>query len=134
MTPLRLLRELAIPVLPLAVACLLATGCSQRITATPLDAPQALDALKTTLSAWQSGSQSDSLKTASPAIVAQDLDWQAGASLVEFQIAGPGEPLDSNLKVPVTLTLKTPGGQVSSRSVHYLVTTSPAITVFRAFP
>ncbi|HEU5115368.1 MAG TPA: hypothetical protein VFT74_01690 [Isosphaeraceae bacterium] len=134
MTPLRLLRELALPVLPLAVASLLATGCAQRISATPLDTAQALDALKTTLSAWQSGGQSESLKTGSPSIVAQDLDWQAGASLIEFSIAGPGESLDSNLKVPVTLTLKKPGGLVSTRSVHYLVTTSPAITVFRAFP
>ncbi len=54
--------------------------------------------------------------------------------LVDYAIEGEGETIDSNLKVPVTLTLKGAGGKASTRSVHYLVTTSPSLTVFRAFP
>ena len=41
--------------------------------------------------------------------------------------------MDSNLRVPVQLTLKSKDGKDLTKEVSYLVTTSPAVTVFRNF-
>lgn len=119
--------------LALALIALAATGCSERVAATPLDSSKALDALRFTLDAWKKGDSVEQLKAGSPSIVAQDLEWLGGASLVAYRIEGEGEKVDSNLKVPVKLTLKK-GGKDASQTATYLVTTSPTITVFRAFP
>lgn len=121
-------------VLAVTLAAFFAAGCAETISATPVDSSKALEALKTTLETWKKGDSVDTLKSSSPAIVAQDLDWQGGASLVDYAIDGQGEKVDSNLKVPVKLTLKTKDGKDASKTVKYLVTTSPSITVFRAFP
>jgi hypothetical protein len=118
----------------LALAALVAAGCEEKFAATSVDSSKALDALKTTLDAWKKGDAADTLKTASPAITAQDLDWLGGASLTDYAIEGQGDKVDSNLKVPVKLTLKTKDGKDVTKTVKYLVTTSPSITVFRAFP
>ncbi len=120
----------------LALAALVAAGCSERIAATPLDSTRAMDSLKAALEAWKKGEPADALKSGSPPIVAQDLDWQGGATLVDYAIDGPGDRVDSNLKVPVKLTLKarSRSGKDVTKAVKYLVTTSPSITVFRAFP
>lgn len=118
----------------LAAIVLTAAGCAEHVAATPVDPSRARDALKTTLDAWKKGQTVDSLKSGSPPIVAQDLEWQSGAVLADYAIAGEGETVDSNLKVPVKLTLKSPGGAPATKQVTYLVTTSPSITVFRAFP
>jgi len=117
----------------LALAGFLATGCGDRISAAPLDTTKARDALKTTLDAWKSGADASTLKSNSPAIVAQDLEWLGGAKLVDYQIEGEGTPVDSNLRVSVKLTLKGRDGTEATKSVNYLVSTSPALTVFRSF-
>lgn len=110
-----------------------ASGCGHRISAAPLDSSKARDALKTTLEAWKSGADASSLKSNSPSIVAQDLDWLGGAKLVGYQIEGEGTPVDSNLRVPVKLTLTGKDGTEATKTVNYLVGTSPALTVFRSF-
>ncbi len=118
----------------LALAALAAAGCAESIGPTPLDEGKARDALKVTLDAWKDGSSTDSLKSGPQAIVAQDLDWQTGAKLVDFSIEGDGKKVDSNLRVPVKLTLKDASGKGAVKTVNYLVTTSPKVTVFRGFP
>lgn len=118
----------------LALAALAAAGCAESIGPTPLDEGRAREALKVTLDAWKGGSSTDALKSGPQAIVAQDLDWQAGARLVDYAIVGDGKKVDSNLRVPVKLTLKGASGKDAVKTVNYLVTTSPKVTVFRGFP
>jgi hypothetical protein len=114
-----------------ALATLLAPGCGESITASPVDPSTARAALKTTLDAWKADADPASLKSGSPAITAQDLDWITGAKLVEFKVEGDGNTIGSNLRVPVRLDVKTKDGKVVTKNVNYLVGTSPAVTVFR---
>ena len=115
----------------LALAALGVAGCSESFAPTPLNTSKAQEALKTTLEAWKKGDDITSLKNGSPAITAQDLDWLGGAKLVGYQIQGDGKPVDSNLRASVELTLKSSDGKDVVKTVNYLVTTSPSITVFR---
>ncbi|WP_165249649.1 hypothetical protein [Paludisphaera soli] len=114
----------------LAVAlAAIATGCSSGV-AHPVDPGPAMDALKTTLDAWKAGKAPDSLQEASPPIVVQDLEWLSGAKLESYEVQGEGVPADANLQVRVKLNLAAKGKK-AQRDAHYLVTTSPALTVFR---
>jgi hypothetical protein len=115
------------------LAAIFESGCGARISAAPLDTAKAHQALKTTLDAWKAGADASTLKSNSPAIVAQDLEWLGGAKLLSYEIEGEGTPVDSNLRVPVKLTLRTQDGRETAKDVNYLVGTSPALTVFRSF-
>jgi hypothetical protein len=113
------------------LAAAAAWGCSAGGGAAAVDAPRARDALKTTLDSWKKGDAPSALKDGSPSIIAQDLDWLAGAKLVDYQVAGEGKEKETNLYVPVTLTLQNPQGKEIKKSVSYVVATSPHISVFR---
>ncbi len=115
----------------LALAALVAAGCAETITAAPLDSSKARDALKTTLEAWKRGDEPSALKSASPAITAQDLDWLAGSKLVSYEVKGEGTGVGSNLRVPVQVTLTDKDGKDVVKTVNYVVGTSPSLTVFR---
>ena len=97
-----------------------------------MDAAVARGAVKTALEGWKKGDPPAALKNASPAITVQDMDWQAGAKLVDYQVDGDGKDFGPNLHVPVKLTLRTPQGKQIKKSVSYVVGTSPYVTVFRA--
>ena len=114
-------------------AAVLLAGCSSSQRAAPVDPERAREALKTTLDGWKKGDAPDALKGASPSIVAQDMDWLAGAKLVEFQVTGDGKSVEANLYVPVNLTLKMTNGKQVKKKVTYIVGTSPYLTVFRDF-
>jgi hypothetical protein len=117
--------------LPIALTALLA-GCSgSGGGARPVDAPRAREALKTALDGWKQGVTPASFSTASPAMTVLDLDWMAGAKLVDYQLADDGKDFGPNLHVPVKLTLRTPQGKEVKKSVSYVVGTSPSVTVFR---
>jgi hypothetical protein len=107
-------------------------GCGGGVR-NPVDPERAREALKTTLESWKKGESMDSLQSATPSIVAQDSDWRSGAKLTDFEVAGDGKPMDANLRVAVKLTLRNKQGKEVKKSVNYLVTTSPAVTVFRDF-
>jgi hypothetical protein len=117
----------------LAAACAaaLAPGCSGAPGAATVDAPRAREALETTLERWAKGDSPADLKAGSPSVVVQDFDWEAGAKLVRFRVVDEGRFDDANLRIPVELTLKGANGRESTRRVTYVVSTSPAITVFR---
>ena len=108
------------------------SGCGSKSPVHPVDSSKAREALKTVLEGWKKGDSIESLKGAS-SITVQDLDWIGGAKLVSYELGGEGEARDSNLKVPVRLTLKNKAGKDVNKSVSYLITTSPEITVFRDF-
>jgi hypothetical protein len=102
------------------------SGCSKGV-ADPVDPDRARVALKSALDHWKSGG--DPLSMPTPMTV-QDLEWQSGAKLVDYEVLGDGEPADANLRVKVKLTLAGKGKN-TEKTVNYLVTTSPAVTVFR---
>jgi hypothetical protein len=118
-------------VLTLAAA-LLAAGCTGSSRATPVDTSRAREALKLALDGWKKGDSPSSLQLGTPPVTVQDTDWMTGARLVDYQVDGDGRPIEANLHVPVTLTLRTAQGKQVKKKVTYVVGTSPILTVFRA--
>jgi hypothetical protein len=120
-----------------ALATLLLPGCSNSSTAHAVDAPQARDALKIALNEWKKGESIKAVQTASTPLIVQDVEWSSGAKLIDYEILGDGQAEDASLRLRVKLTIN--GGPASGKnrgttaekSVWYLVTTSPKITVFR---
>ncbi|MCU0721725.1 MAG: hypothetical protein MUC83_18590 [Pirellula sp.] len=106
-------------------------GCfGQPKSAPPVDKSQALELLRTTLDRWKAGEDISSIANPPLNIVAQDFDWMKKEVLTEYRVIGEGESQDANLRVEVELTLK---GSSKPKRVFYIVGTSPAQTVFRAF-
>lgn len=105
-------------------------GCSENGVKT-VDAPGARQALRTTLEIWKKGGPIGSLKDQNPSIVAQDMDWEAGAALIKFDVLDDGQDGSVNLRVPVELTIKDKAGKEVKKKVKYMIGTSPVITVFR---
>jgi hypothetical protein len=105
-------------------------GCSDRGVKT-VDAVGARQALRTSLETWKKGEPIGSLKDQSPSIVAQDLDWEAGATLIGFNVLNDGKDETLSLSIPVELTLQDKAGKEVKKKVKYMVGTSPLITVFR---
>src|SRR4051812_11156569 len=119
-------------------ACLVAmtllslSGCSGG-QAHAVDTSRARDALKTALDRWKQGDAPRSLSTSATPMTVQDLEWESGVKLVEYQVLGEGEPADANLRVRVKLTTESGKGKskTAEKTVSYLVGTSPSVTVFR---
>ena len=120
-------------IIALALASAIAApGCSEGpVRAPDVDAPRAREALRTALEGWKNGRTPAALKAGSPAIVVQDLDWEAGAALAAFEVRGEGKADTANLRIPVELTLRDAKGKEARKAVTYVVGTSPTITVFR---
>jgi hypothetical protein len=106
-------------------------GCGDPPRAAAVDGSKARDALRTVLDGWKGGAKPESLKSGSPSITAQDLDWIAGFTLVDYRVVDEGKADDANLRIPVELKLKDPSGREVSKRVSYVVGTSPQVTVFR---
>lgn len=105
------------------------SGCSKGV-ANPVDPDRARVALRSALDHWKSGGDPLAMPTSATPMTVQDLEWQSGARLVDYEVLGDGEPADANLRVKVKLTLAGKGKN-TEKTVNYLVTTSPAVTVFR---
>ena len=118
----------------MATAMPLLAGCSggggRSASVNPF---RARKTLATALESWKKGEAIDALKSGSPPIVAQDFDWMAGSQLVSYEVTGDGKNDDANLRIPVKLTLLTAQGKEVEKAVSYVVSTSPSLTVFRAF-
>ena len=112
------------------VTCAFVAGCSGA-PAAHVDAPGARQALRTTLESWKKGDPIESLRKGSPSIVAQDMDWEAGRKLVDFEVLDEGKDESVNLRIPVDLKLRDKAGKEVKKKVKYVVGTSPVITVFR---
>jgi hypothetical protein len=105
-------------------------GCSGN-TVQNVDSAGAKQALRTTLEIWKKGGPIDSLKDQSPSIVAQDMDWEGGATLIKFDVFDEGVEGTASLRIPVELTIQDKAGKEVKKKVKYMVGTSPVITVFR---
>ncbi|MBX9585173.1 MAG: hypothetical protein K2X87_33115 [Gemmataceae bacterium] len=118
-------------VLRLTAAALIASaGCSGPGNA-PVDPEAAREALRAALDSWKRGEKADALQAASPPVYVIDAEWQGGAGLKDYRLAGDGEAADANLFCPVVLTVRTPGGAEVVRPVTYIVSTAPNRTVTR---
>jgi hypothetical protein len=114
-----------------AAASLLA-GCSgEGQRAAPVDSARARETLRIALDGWKMGETPASFKSASPPIIVQDFDWLAGSQLVGYEVTSEGKYDDANLRIPVSLSLKTKDGQQLQKRVSYVVGTNPTLTVFR---
>jgi hypothetical protein len=117
-----------------AMAAVLAMpGCSGGSAAHAVDTSRARDALVIALDHWKQGDTPGSLPSSSTPMTVQDFDWQGGAKLLDYQVQGEGEPRDANLSIKVKLSLDGLQGKSKKveKTVSYLVTTSPSVTVFR---
>ena len=113
----------------IALAMLL-VGCSPT-TAPMSDAAKAKELLQKMLGEWQSGTKLGEIKKLSPPVyITEDL-WRNGAILDEFSLADDSEVLGSNIRIQVKLKCSSKNGKVVERSVRYLVTTQPALTIAR---
>lgn len=115
--------------LVLLVAVLGCTKGPQR--ADPVDPETARNTLRVVLESWKKGERPAALQQRTPPVVVQDMDWETGHQLIDYQIKGPDAAEDANLLCPVTLTLRSPEGEVLNKDVTYIVGTSPRLTVFR---
>ncbi|MBD3675294.1 MAG: hypothetical protein HUJ26_17400 [Planctomycetaceae bacterium] len=107
-------------------------GCSGKGSPHPVDVDLARQTLHQVLESWQAGETIESCQEHSPPVVVQDMDWITGRSLEAFEILDNGEPVDANLHAKVRLTLaSSKSDQPSEKTVTYLVSTSPHLTVFR---
>lgn len=112
----------------LAVSALLLSGCGGS-NAHAVDTSQARDALVSALDHWKKGDAPRSITE----MTIQDMDWERGAKLLDYQIVGDGQARDANLSIKAKLTLagEKPGSRNVEKTVNYLVGTSPSVTVFR---
>jgi hypothetical protein len=114
-----------------ALAVALLAGCGVGPRAEPLNEELAGASLKAALEAWKRGDPPRSLENASPPVIAQDQDWLAGARLVDYEPAGDGRRTADNLFAPVKLRLKTRAGKAATKTVTYVIGTSPHVMVVR---
>ena len=103
-------------------------GCSPSARHLKVDEAQARAACEAFLNAWKAGKQSIDLQ---PDIIGADFEWTAQSQLLAYEMQPKTHNDGANLHIPVRLTLKTTKGIESKSDVIYIVSTSPAVTVFR---
>ena len=115
----------------LGLCSILIVGCgTQAYQSAPVDSDKARGTLTDVLDSWKGGDTPESLQDLQPPIVVQDFDWAGGIRLQAYEIVD-AKPIDANLTAKVKLSLESKSGDKSEKTVTYLVTTAPALTVFR---
>lgn len=109
---------------------LLNSGCGSSHALHPVSPTTARQSLEKVLDGWKAGKAPDAWRGEKPEIVVQDVDWSMGKKLAGYEIVGEGKAVDANLHCVVKLELSDGTGTVS-KTVTYLVSTSPVVTVFR---
>ena len=128
--PSQTLRQISC-VISIALLCAL-QGCGGPLVKA-VDSEVARRTLKEVLETWKQGGSIAELKSKSPSIVVQEVDWSRGMHLQEFTLLDQGREEDANLFCEAELTLVPPGGGKPVRkTVIYVIGTDPILTVFRA--
>jgi hypothetical protein len=115
----------------LALLCALACGCGGQAIPKPADSTRAVEALRSTLEAWKSGTPATDLASQDPSVHVADDDWQAGYRLTDFKLSEKNPLLGLTLRCPVVLTLQSPDGVAVEKEVLYAVATDPRISIVR---
>lgn len=110
-------------------ACGLLAGCGPRVYQVQPDL--ARETLARALDHWKAGNAPQELQSANPPIVVQDMEWTSGWKLADYEVLDQGLELNASLEVRVKLDLVDDSDKEFSKTVTYLVTTSPVLTVFR---
>jgi len=84
------------------------------------------------LDGWKQGLSCTNWEKDKQPITVQDLDWLNGVKLESYQMLGADEAIDANLYCPVKLILKFRDQSTHEIQVTYIVSTKPALTVFRS--
>lgn len=100
---------------------ILLIGCGGPSLPPETDASRGRELLKIVLEKWKSGGSPDDLKAASPSIIANDPDWNAGAKLKGFEIAPDDRRSGVDLLVSVKLQLTKPDGQSQEKKVNFAI-------------
>jgi len=117
-------------VLNLAAVLLLQFGCAPA-TAPMSDAKKAKEFLQSMLDEWKAGTDMNGMKQRYPPIyVTEDL-WRGSNKLDEYTLLGESEKLGSNIRFQVKLKWTNKSGKAVEKSVRYIVTTDPALTMVR---
>ncbi len=120
------------PYLCLGVAAVLLwqSGCSP--AAVPMsDTNKAKELVQSMLDEWKAGTSMDGMKLRNPPIyVTEDL-WRSSAKLDDYALVGESEVLGSNIRFQVKLKCTNKSGKLIEKSVRYIVTTQPALTMVR---
>jgi hypothetical protein len=109
---------------------LLAAGCGGPVPET-VDPDLGMQTLKSTLEQWKQGTTPDALAKQTPEVIVQDMDWSSGLKLVAFETLDSGQVVDANLRIRVKLTTLDQKDKTQEKTVSYVVTTRPKLTVFR---
>jgi len=95
------------------------------------DAGKAKELLQTMLEDWKSGTNLEETKKRTPPVyVTEDL-WRGGLKLESYSVSDESDVLGSNIRFKVNLKCTNKGGKAIDRSVRYIITTEPALTVVR---
>jgi hypothetical protein len=128
-----MLRGLArVATVAVALAMTGACGCAPNgRQPPPLDRIVAQKALETVLTAWKNGRRPESLREERPPIVVGEPDWEQGWHLISHRAGKTSWDDGSNQYVEMVLTLRKDAGAPMERTVTYVISTSPVITVIR---
>jgi hypothetical protein len=106
-------------------------GCGRPDPAARMsDSAKAREVLVQALDGWKKGETLQAFQGANPAITVVERQWQAGAKLLDYEIAGDGQPVGFDIQF--TVTLKTQEGKRSSEKATYIVSTNPKLVVIRS--
>mgnify|MGYP000946494099 CR=1 FL=1 len=113
------------------IPILLTTGCFRASKVEASDADVANEIISSVFTQWKSGRTIDDLRNAKPPIYVADDFWFRGYQLKEFAVEKPAEVHGTNIRIGIKLWLVDLKGKEVTQSVHYLVTTTPAVTIAR---
>jgi hypothetical protein len=106
-------------------------GCGRSPKVAAPDPVKARETLIAVLDGWKEGQAPDSFQQLTPPVHVLDGDWMHGGKLTDYMIAGEGEVAHNNYAIPVKISLQNARGLRSERTVTYLVSTSPTLSVMR---
>ncbi len=95
------------------------------------DPASAKKLLNEALSLWKEGDSMESLKKRQPPIYFIEDLWRSGNRLTSYQISDEGTLVGTNVRFQVELQGMAKTERPWKRTVNYLVTTTPAITICR---
>lgn len=95
------------------------------------DRGEARTILEKALSAWSAGESAAKMRAADPPIYTAEELWESGRELVEYSILDEGQFVGSNVCFQVSLKVKSENGQTQTKTMKYLVTSTPAQTIAR---
>lgn len=113
-----------------AAVLLLQCGCGPA-TAPMSDSTKAKELVQSMLDEWKAGTSMDTMKQRTPPIYLTEDLWRSNTKLEDYALVGESEVQGSNIRFQVKLKCTNKSGKAVEKSVRYLVTTQPALTMVR---